>query len=194
MKKPGLSEASYALGRAAIGLAALTLALCAPASALAQDNEAASQAAGSIIANGTMRKTADMDFGKLAPGDSGGTIVLAPDGATSTTGSVASLSTATPATFRIARRTGLDFPAYVSPTTADSITLSHASVPSATMELTNFTNDFNRTRTIFFGLFTVPGWFGLTEYDFRVGGTLNVASDQLPGVYAGEFVVRVDFE
>ncbi|GAA4049057.1 DUF4402 domain-containing protein [Parerythrobacter jejuensis] len=194
MMQSGSRTQTIASRIATTGAVAATALLCLAAPAAAQSNSAAPDASASVIASGTMRNTGDLDFGKVAPGDTGGTIVVAPDNSATVTGTVLSVSTPSAASFIIERRTGLDFPAYVSPTTADSITLIHATDTSETMQLTNFTNDFNRTRTIFFGLFTVPAWFGQTSYDFRVGGTLNVAGNQMPGVYTGEFVVRVDFE
>ena len=142
-----------------------------------------------IVIDTRLVKLADLDFGEIIPGDTGGTITLTPAGAVSTSGSViAAGGTTQPAEFRMTRRLFIDFPTYVGPAGTDSIQLVHTSLPAQTMTLRDFTTDFNRT--IIFGL---PGYFFSTEYDFRVAGTLDVGANQEPGVYLGTFTVTIDY-
>ncbi|QUL37038.1 DUF4402 domain-containing protein [Erythrobacter sp. JK5] len=134
-------------------------------------------------------KLGDLDFGDILPGASGGTITVAVDSTVSTSGTVQSLNSGQQAaSFEITRQILADFPTYVGPGGSDTIQLVNQGDPTATMTLRNFTTDFNRT--IIFGL---PAYLFRTTYDFRVGGTLDVAADQEPGSYLGTFVVTIDY-
>lgn len=131
----------------------------------------------------------DLDFGDIIPGTSGGTITVAVDSTVSTTGTVQSLNSGQQAaSFEITRQILADYPTYVGPDGSDTIQLISQSNPAASMTLRDFTTDFNRT--IFFGL---PAYFFRTTYDFRIGGTLDVAPNQEPGSYRGTFTVLIDY-
>ena len=174
---------------AAVCLLILSLSIAIPVErALAQS---ATDIPTSVRIQGDTRitKLGDMDFGDILPGDTGGTITVAVDGSVSTTGSVIPVaSTRQPASFEIERQILADYPTYVGPDGSDTIELVHATDPGARMTLRNFTTDFNRT--IFFGL---PAYFFRNTYDFRIGGTLDVAPDQLAGSYRGSFTVIIDY-
>lgn len=160
----------------------------APAAASAQsDQTVPSQAR--IQGETRITKIADLEFGDIVPGNTGGTITVAVDSSVSTNGSVLSVNGGQQAaSFEITRQILADYPTYVGPGSGDTIQLVNQSNLTDTMTLRDFTTDFNRT--IFFGL---PAYFFQTTYDFRIGGTLDVAANQAPGVYRGSFVVTIDY-
>ena len=172
---------------ASASLAAMAALCLAPHPAFAQTTTTPANT--EIVIDTRLVKLADLDFGEIIPGDTGGTITLSPAGAVSTSGSVISAGgNPQAAEFRMTRRLFIDFPTYVGPAGTDSIELAHTSLPGQTMTLRDFTTDYNRT--VIFGL---PGYFFLTEYDFRVAGTLDVAANQQPGTYLGTFTVTIDY-
>ena len=172
---------------ASASLAAMAALCLAPNTAFAQTTTTPANT--EIVIDTRLVKLADLDFGEIIPGDTGGTITLSPAGAVSTSGSVISAGgNPQAAEFRMTRRLFVDFPTYVGPAGTDSIELAHTSLPGQTMTLRDFTTDYNRT--VIFGL---PGYFFLTEYDFRVAGTLDVAANQQPGTYLGTFTVTIDY-
>lgn len=173
--------------RLAAQISAFAAAFACSSAAFAQSTT--TSATTQLIDDTRLIKLADLDFGEIIPGDTGGTITLSPAGAVSTSGSViAAGGTPQAAEFRLTRRLFIDFPTYVGPAGTDSIELTHTSLPSQTMTLRDFTTDFNRT-----GIFGLPGYFFSTEYEFRVAGTLDVAADQQPGSYLGVFTVLIDY-
>lgn len=142
-----------------------------------------------ISVDARIEKLGDLDFGEIIPGDSGGTITLAPNGAVSTSGTVvAAGGNPQAAEFRITRRLFVDFPVYQGPAGTDTIQLTHIGIPSQSMTLRDFTTDFNRT-----SIFGLPGYFFSTEYEFRVAGTLDVGPNQQAGTYLGVFAVNIDY-
>lgn len=137
-----------------------------------------------------IEKLGDLNFGDIIPGNTGGTITVDLDGDVTTTGTVISLGDdQTAAEFLITRQILQDYPSYEGPDGTDTIELTHINLPGETMTLRDFSTDFNRT--IFFGL---PAYFFQTNFDFRVAGTLDVASDQEPGSYLGFFTVVIDYD
>ena len=154
----------------------------------AQDT-ATTPAAVQIQGDTRITKLADLDFAEIIPGASGGSITIAPNGNVSTTGTVIAANTAQQAAaFELEREILQDFPSYEGPAGSDTIEIVHVSNPAARMTVRDFTTDFNRT-----GFFGLPAYFFRTTFDFRVGGTLDVASDQEPGQYVGTFTVVVDY-
>ena len=190
MKKTGTSllrKSARTTRLASASLAAMAALCLAPHGAVAQTTTTTANT--EIVIDTRLVKLADLDFGEIIPGDTGGTITLSPAGAVSTSGSVISAGgNPQSAEFRMTRRLFIDFPTYVGPAGTDSIELAHTSLPGQTMTLRDFTTDYNRT--VIFGL---PGYFFLTEYDFRVAGTLDVAANQQPGTYLGTFTVTIDY-
>lgn len=184
---PLLRKSARTTRLASASLAAMAALCLAPHGAVAQTTTTTANT--EIVIDTRLVKLADLDFGEIIPGDTGGTITLSPAGAVSTSGSVISAGgNPQAAEFRMTRRLFVDFPTYVGPAGTDTIELAHTSLPGQTMTLRDFTTDYNRT--VIFGL---PGYFFLTEYDFRVAGTLDVAANQQPGTYLGTFTVTIDY-
>ena len=199
---------NYRSGKTGRGTLRVLAALCAlgasaiPAGALAQNVD--STVGVDVLDDSRVYKTADLDFGRLLAGTGGGTITVATDGEVTTGGTVVSVGGTEPAAFVLERQIGVDYLTYVAPTVSDTIEIVHESDPDVTMTVRNFTNDFSRTKQgqyfirvggRVFGPFTgtVPGYWNQTEYDFRVGGTLDVDANQLGGTYTGSFTVTIDF-
>lgn len=190
MEKTGTSllrKSARTTRLASASLAAMAALCLAPHGAVAQTTTTTANT--EIVIDTRLVKLADLDFGEIIPGDTGGTITLSPAGAVSTSGSVISAGgNPQSAEFRMTRRLFIDFPTYVGPAGTDSIELAHTSLPGQTMTLRDFTTDYNRT-----AIFGLPGYFFVTEYDFRVAGTLDVAANQQPGTYLGTFTVTIDY-
>lgn len=169
--------------------ALLTGALVAlPAAAQAQTTTASPSEA-RVQSDTRIEKLADLDFGDIIPGNAGGTITLNVNGNVSTTGSVvAAGGTPHPAEFTITRRIFADFPVYAGPAGTDTIELNHESLAGESMTLRNFTTDFNRP-----GFLGLPAYLFLTNYGFRVAGTLDVDANQAAGTYTGFFDVTIDY-
>ncbi len=175
--------------KASLSRCALSAALLASACpAIAQDGTATTFA--TVRGETRITKLGDLSFGTILPGDSGGTVVIANNGDRTVTGSVIAMGgTPQAASFNITRRFLLDYPSYEGPTSSDTIVLTSLSNPAHTMTLRNFTTDFNRT-----GFFGLPAYFFTTSYNFRVGGTLDVAASQPAGNYRGSFTVTIDYD
>lgn len=139
------------------------------------------EAAAVVSSASRLSKDADLDFGTIIP-NGGGTVTIAPNGSISTTGGVAAAGGAPhPAAFSFDRQIFVDYPAYAGPGAGDSIELINPADPSRPMQLHDFTTDFS-----FFS------YFFQSNYTFHVGGTIDVAADQPPGVYSGTFTVTLD--
>ena len=136
----------------------------------------------------------DMDFGQIALGGNAGQVLIEPAAAPSctTTGGLVHSGVCTAAEFsgynatysflRVRRPAG------------NQILLTGPG--GDTMDVTDLTFASNSTMFELFSnteyvRFLVVAADGL--YDFYVGGTLNVAADQTPGVYNGTFEVLVNF-
>ena len=166
-----------------------SLLLAIPSAALAQDT-ATTTSVVRIPGETRIDKIEDLHFGDIIAGNTGGTITIALDDSVTTTGSVLSVGgNPHAAEFVITRQFLVDYPTYNGPLGTDTIQLTHISLPSETMTLRDFTTDFNRT-----GFFGLPGYFFRATYDFRIGGTLDVAADQEPGQYLGFFTVTIDYD
>lgn len=141
----------------------------------------------------SLAKLSDMDFGDLIV-TTGGTVVLSSDPVTTcvTTGGVVHTQECQPATFA-----GLGQPNQrirVRRPVGRIITLTG---PGADMTVTDLTIDGGATLN---RVNSNPNWerFRINTFDgvfiFRVGGTLNVNPNQLPGVYTGTFDIRIDYQ
>ena len=170
--------------------AALIAGMCAalPATAQAQDT-VASRSITRVQSDTRIEKIADLHFGDIIPGAAGGTITLNVNGNVSTTGTVvAAGGDPHAAEFQITRRIFADYPVYNGPAGTDTVVLTHVTLPSESMTLRDFTTDFNRP-----GFLGLPAYFFLSNYEFRVAGTLDVAADQAAGTYLGFFDVTIDY-
>ncbi len=177
---------------------AVMAAFVAPVTAEAQTaadanaNQSNGDASVTIGVASALSNTGDLDFGRIVATGVAGTVTVSPDGNVTNAGGTIPLGGAQPASFLLERDVGIQYPTGYSPILPTTVEITHTADTSAKMTIRDLTSDFDRTRQIF--IFTVPGWWGLTEYDFRVGGTLDVAADQKPGEYTGTFEIRVDFQ
>lgn len=159
-----------------------------PTAAQAQDTTA-SRSITRVQSDTRIEKLADLHFGDIIPGAAGGTITLNVNGNVSTTGTVvAAGGDPHAAEFQITRRIFADYPVYNGPAGTDTVVLTHVTLPGESMTLRDFTTDFNRP-----GFLGLPAYFFLSNYEFRVAGTLDVAADQAAGTYLGFFDVTIDY-
>ena len=138
---------------------------------------ATANATATVIAPIAISKTADLAFGKFAA-STGGTVVMAPAGTRTATGTVV-LSTVTPgaaASFDVAG----DNNATYAITLPASATISSG---TNTMTVGTFTSTPSATGTL-----SASGTETVT-----VGGTLTVASAQVAGAYTGTFDMTVEY-
>ena len=171
-----------------------SIALCAfgllfSSQASAADN-ATSDAQAAILTQLSLVKVRDLDFGKIVPGTTAGTVVLDPDGSRTIGGGVVAVSgAAQPARFSgygvFNRRVLIRM-------TANSITLTRVS-GTQTMVMDNFTIG-SVPPTV---LSTNPRMFRIAApsglFTFDVGGTLHVGANQAAGVYNGQFTVWIQY-
>lgn len=162
-------------------LLATTLALCAPAAAGAVPQAATATGNALVIYPVTVTKTQDMDFGYLAVTGAAGTAVLEPNAdAFSMTGGVSQVGGAP----HCAEFAGA----------AQSSSVVNIKLPNKATTLTRA----GGTETMTVDNWTLQGQSKRTlakaqSFTFRVGGTLNVAANQVEGVYTGTFDVTVQY-
>ena len=147
-----------------------------------------SQASVRIMQTGQLQNTGNLDFGIVIPGATGGRITVAPSGAVTSNGTLQRSGQTRAASFVLQRRIFVDYPVYLTPRTNDTITLVNRQNPARTLTLTRFTNDFARR-----GAFGLPAYYFATNFEFNVGGSLDIPADQAGGIYEGTFVVTIDF-
>jgi hypothetical protein len=119
---------------------------------------------------------AALSFGKVVADSTATTVIIAPNGAISGTGSRISSSPATAAHFNVTGEDGLAYTLTL-PTSA-TLTASGG----ATMTVNGFTNS------------TLPAATTAAGIGFNVGGTLNIAANQASGIYSGTFPVSVAYQ
>jgi hypothetical protein len=157
------------------------LALCAlPELAVAATPQQQAAAGATVIHPLTVTKIQDMDFGALSVGVAG-TAVLEPNAnALTTTGGVASIGgSPTCAQFVGAAQSNSVVNIKIP---NNSVTLKRVG-GTETMTVSNFTLQGQSKRTL----------AKAQSFTFRVGGTLNVAANQVEGVYTGTFDVTVQY-
>jgi len=183
--------------RAAFGLlAALAFALLLPAAARAQSTEsdigtARTQVA--LLAQGSVANVADMDFGKIAQSNNPGTIVLSPAATASctVTGGLIRSGVCRAARFSIMGKRNNRF--RIRENNGGQVTLNGPG--GATMSLTNITfaavgmSSTNNANGWNLGNYRLDLNNGIGE--FYLGGTLNVAAAQAPGVYNGVIIIEI---
>ena len=133
-------------------------------------------------------KTADLDFGIIAPGLTGGDVVVQPDGTRTVSGDV----TEAGGTVRNAEFLGYGYRGrIVTVTTAQaSYTLTRVG-GLETLLLTRLTLQADNLTPRFF-----PGQFTINSTDLirlRIGGTLTVLPAQAGGVYKGSFPITMNY-
>ncbi|MCB2088263.1 MAG: DUF4402 domain-containing protein [Sphingomonadaceae bacterium] len=137
-------------------------------------------------------KVKDLDFGQIIV-NGAGTVVLNPTGSGTCTasGNLVRSGTCKPAEFAGLGSTGRFV--RVRRPASNSITLTG---PGTNMTVTNLQLDaspdlqlwFQLGRGYYYRIVSPDG-----SFDFRVGGTLNVAAGQAPGVYTGTFDVDINY-
>ena len=162
-------------------LLATALALCVPAAALAAPPAAGAPANALIILPVSVTKTKDMDFGYLAVAATAGTAVLEPnaDVLTTTAGVTAIGGTPHSAEFAGAAQSN----SVVNIKVPNQPTILTRVGGTETMTLNNFTLQGQSKRAL----------AKAQSFKFRVGGTLNVAANQVQGTYVGTFDVTVQY-
>jgi hypothetical protein len=124
-----------------------------------------------------------LQFGSLAQPQTGGTIVMSPQGTISTTGdlgqasSIAQSGPRGAASFRLTGNPGTNFAIYG----VASVTISNG---SARMTVGQFTTD----------AYFATGQIGATgSAGFNIGGTLTATANQARGTYSGTFPIIVQY-
>ena len=146
-----------------------------------QTSSATATASATIITPISISKTADMNFGNIAVSAStGGTVILAPAGTRTTTGSVslpATTGTVTAAAFTVTGQGSYTY-AITLPTTATLTDGTH------NMTVSSFTSTPSSTGTLSAG-----------TQNLTVGGTLTVSAAQAVNVYttSSPFTVTVAY-
>jgi hypothetical protein len=173
--------------------AVLAAAALAPLPAAAQQ-QAHPLMTAEIVDTLSVRNDADMDFGGIIPSGNTGTVVMTPSASPScaTTGGLVHTGACKAAVF-----VGFAFATAdlrVQRPAGNSINLTGPG--GATMQLNAFTFGATGT-TVSLGQNGANHRFRIDALDgaflFYVGGTLNVAATQAPGIYNGSFDIRVSY-
>lgn len=147
--------------------------------AMAQSVSADVTASATLVRTLAVTSTSGLSFGTLAPSTSGGTVVVAPDGARAATGGVTLLSAnaGSAGSVNLAGTAALAYTVSM----PSSVTLTAAS-GSQTMTLSSLTTNLSSN----------AGTLGATGAgSFNIGGTLNVGANQAVASYSGIVPVTV---
>jgi Domain of unknown function (DUF4402) len=160
------------------------LALLASSSAFAQQNASATAAANAqVITPISIAKDTDMEFGKIAVGATGGTVVLGTDNSATPSGSISrpAQSAGNPAAAAAAFTvTGEGSYTYSITLPSSPVTLTGS--VSGTMTLDTFVSNPSGTGTLSSG-----------TQSLKVGATLTAGNNQASGTYTGTFSVTVAY-
>ncbi|AEG91845.1 DUF4402 domain-containing protein [Ramlibacter tataouinensis] len=150
--------------------------------------EGVASASGTVVAPIAVTKSADLNFGKFAPG-TGGSMTVSTSGAATSTGVVRSTAvTPTAARFDVS---GDANATYAITYTGSSTALTHAVDSTKTMALSihsDLTAGNATSGTVSSG--TLSGTGTQSVY---VGGTLTVGAAQVAGTYNGSVKVQVEY-
>lgn len=153
------------------------------AASFATSAQAATTATGTataeVLSSLTVTATADLQFGQIAA-NTGGSVTVNADSTVSSSGSLISTGTRSPAAFDVVGSPNAMVVVSL-PTAPVNLTRSGG---TETMSLSGFNTNPN-------GAFQLNG---SGQGSFNVGGTLGVASGQVPGAYAGTFQVSVEYQ
>lgn len=135
-------------------------------------------------------KDSDLNFGNLIAGTAGGTVIVDTDSNRSVSGGTIESG----GTVSAARFQGLGIGGQRIRVGAPngSYTLTHTG-GGATMNLRDLTYDVDNATTLGRGNSGQHRITGPGNFTIRVGGTLDVGANQLPGTYTGTFEVRVNY-
>lgn len=172
----------------ALGIAALAPAAQAQTTAVVP---ATARAEAVIVAPLSFFKVDDLNFGRIIPGTTAGTVVLAPDGSRTATGGARLASGASqPARFAGMGRYNQQVAISISSMTS---TLTRAG-GGGTMNFDTFIIGSSPV----IALTTAPRAFRISsttgQFNFPVGATLRVKANQAPGVYSGTFAITLSYQ
>ncbi|MEM6267714.1 MAG: DUF4402 domain-containing protein [Pseudomonadota bacterium] len=177
------------LHRLALICAAALLA-AAPNAALAQDTQTP-EARAFLVTPLSFVKQTDLDFGQIIPGNTNGAVTMDSTGAiTTTNGVIAVAGTQVPArfwgygTFNQRVLINIDQNTYLLTRAGGSETMLFDRVTIGSQPPIRITTNPRRFR-----IANPDGFFS-----FTIAGRLQVAADQEPGVYEGEFAVTLEYE
>ena len=175
-------------------LAALMLA---PAPAMAQNSDSATaQTQVAVLAPGSIEKLDDMNFGTIAQPFGGGTVVIAPSGTPGCAVTNGLVHSGGCRAARFAIRGKRNERVRIREVNNGVVTLNGPG--TAKMTVTNLTIGISPSMSTApggngwnLGNYRIDAPSGLT--DFYLGGTLNVAAAQRPGVYTGTILIQIQF-
>ncbi len=186
--------------------AAYAAALCLAAPALAANPPITATATGKavVVAPGTLVKTGDLDFGRIAATSTIGTVTMDPSsGLCTTTGTILRVGTCTAATF--AGKGTTNFGVRITNFSSTNLT----GPGGATMVLDNLVLGTNATITFTGNGNGNGGGLGLINgngnqrytisttsgiYTLAIGGTLHVGANQAPGDYLGTISLTIQYQ
>jgi hypothetical protein len=165
------------------------------AQAQPQSDTATAKTEAVLLDPGSVRKSADMDFGSIAQANVAGTVVLSANNAATCTVTGPLIRSGACRAARFDIRGKRNNKVRIKEMNGGTITLNGPG--GATMFLTNLTfattgmTSVNGANGWNFGNWRIDNGSGLTQ--FWVGGTLNVGAAQAPGVYNGTLVIQIQF-
>jgi hypothetical protein len=177
-------------GQCALGVL-LAAAALAPHPAAAQAKRANAITTAEILNPLVVINPDDMDFGRIMPGTANGTVVMNPGAAATCTTNAGIVRTGNCVAARFDGSLPFLFNLAITKPAGDQITLSGPS--GATMRLHDFT--FAKGSALMLGgTLTDPQYFVIGgTFIVYVGGTLDVARTQRPGIYNGTFTLTFNY-
>lgn len=175
--------------------ALLAAAALAPLPALAQQSQVIADSRGEILPTAAVIKDTDMDFGLIVPGTANGTVVMDPGTAPNDASCTTNNGIIRTGTCRAARFDGtipFIFNLQITKPAGNQIMLTGPA--GATMRLHDFT--FGKGSGLMLGgSATNPQYLVIGgAFTVFVGGTLDVARTQRPGVYNGTFAITINYD
>ncbi len=162
-----------------------------PSALVAQDSVDDAEAQTFVVTPLSFVKQFDLNYGSIIPGDTAGTVVMDSTGAVVTTGGVTQINgTQQPAlfwgygTFRQTVLINSDSNTYVLTRDGGSETMIMDQVLIGSRPPIIISTNPRRFRII-----NPDGYFS-----FTIAGRLQVAANQAPGVYTGEFTIQLEYE
>jgi hypothetical protein len=145
-----------------------------------------------IVTRGEFFKVEDLHFGMVIPSGTLGVVTVAPSGARTATGGVTLVGNIHQAAEFAGRRPGNGNSPVELSVASNSIILSG---PGAPMTVSLFRGNINPAQV----LTTAPRNFQVQgqsngTFELRVGATLTVNANQMPGTYSGTWALTLDFQ
>jgi len=165
----------------------------APAPALAQVDTDFALVRGEILDTMVVENEADLDFGDLLPGTANGTVVLTPSATPTCTTNNGIIHTGNCRAARFDGSASFLFPLRVTRPPGNQLTVTGPM--GATMQVTNLTYAMTTFHFPLAPTATEQRYLLLNpNFTLYVGGTLNVASNQRPGIYNGTFTLEFNYD